>query len=84
MKVDQLRTALEGEADRMDMLPATTRDVGELWRVLEASVASVTNPDLKRLLTALLADPAIAQAYAKRRRRGSFIMRGWVVCWSTW
>ncbi len=63
VKVDQLRKALDGEADKMDMLPATSRDVGELWRMLEASVASLTNPDLKRLLTALLADPAIAQAY---------------------
>jgi 3'-5' exoribonuclease len=63
LKVDQLRKALDGEADKMDMLPATSRDVGELWKLLEASVASLTNPDLKRLLTALLADPAIAQAY---------------------
>ena len=28
VKVDQLRKALDGEADKMDMLPATTRDVG--------------------------------------------------------
>ena len=63
VKVDQLRKALAGEADRMDMLPATTRDVAELWAALEASVASLTNPDLKRLLDAVLADPAMAQAY---------------------
>jgi 3'-5' exoribonuclease len=30
---------------------------------LEASVESLRNPDLKRLLAALLADPAIAEAY---------------------
>ena len=63
MKVDQLRKAHEGEADKMDMLPATTCDVAALWAALEASVESMTNPDLKRLLDALLADPAIAQAY---------------------
>ncbi|MGA9060191.1 MAG: HD domain-containing protein, partial [Terracidiphilus sp.] len=63
LKVDQLRKALDGEADKMDMLPATSRDVGELWRMLEASVASVANLDLKRLLTALLTDAPIAQAY---------------------
>jgi 3'-5' exoribonuclease len=63
VKVDQLRKALDGEADKMDMLPATTCDVAVLWAALEAVVASVTNPDLKRLLEALLADPAIAQAY---------------------
>jgi 3'-5' exoribonuclease len=63
VKVDQLRKALDGEADKMDMLPATTRDVGELWAILEASVASIANPDLKRLLTALLTDAPIAQAF---------------------
>ncbi|MGA2206508.1 MAG: HD domain-containing protein [Terracidiphilus sp.] len=63
VKVDQLRLALEGEADKMDMLPATTRNVDELWTALEASVASLTNPDLKRLLDAVLDDPAMAQAY---------------------
>ncbi|SPE26138.1 OB-fold nucleic acid binding domain protein/HD domain protein [Candidatus Sulfotelmatomonas gaucii] len=63
VKVDQLRKALDGEADKMDMLPATTRDVGELWKELENTVAGLTNPDLKELLTALLGDAAISQAY---------------------
>jgi 3'-5' exoribonuclease len=63
LKVDQLRVALEGEADKMDMLPATTRDVGELWAALEAVVAGITNPDLNRLLTTLLADAALAQSF---------------------
>ncbi len=63
MKVDQLRKALVGEADKMDMLPATSRDVREMWAHLEANVESLRNPDLKRLLKALLADPALAQAY---------------------
>ena len=63
MKVDQLRKAQAGEADKLDMLPATSQDVGALWRQLEASVESLTNADLKRLLNALLADAALAQAY---------------------
>ncbi|HKN20126.1 MAG TPA: HD domain-containing protein [Terracidiphilus sp.] len=63
MKVDQLRKAQAGEADKLDMLPATTQDVGVLWRQLEASVESLTNADLKRLLNALLADTELAQAY---------------------
>ena len=63
LKVDQLRLALDGEADKMDMLPATTCEIAVLWAQLEASVASVTNPDLKRLLKAILADPAVAAAY---------------------
>ena len=63
VKVDQLRKALAAEADKMDMLPATTCDVGALWAQLEASVESLANPDLKRLLKALIDDPAMAQAY---------------------
>jgi 3'-5' exoribonuclease len=63
VKVDQLRKALKAEADKTDMLPATTCDVDALWAQLEASVESLANPDLKRLLKALLADPALAQAY---------------------
>jgi 3'-5' exoribonuclease len=63
MKVDQLRRAQPGEADKLDMLPATSQDVGALWRQLEASVESLANTDLKRLLHALLADTELAQAY---------------------
>jgi 3'-5' exoribonuclease len=63
MKVDQLRKAQAGEADKLDMLPATSQDVGALWRQLEASVESLANADLKRLLNALLADTELAQAY---------------------
>jgi 3'-5' exoribonuclease len=63
VKVDQLRKALAGEAEKTDMLPATSRDVAVLWKQLEASVESLTNPELKRLLRAMLADPAVAQAY---------------------
>jgi 3'-5' exoribonuclease len=63
LKVDQLRKAQAGEADKLDMLPATTRDVGELWAQLESAVKSLANPDLKRLLEALLGDAALAQAY---------------------
>jgi len=63
MKVDQLRKAQAGEADKVDMLPATSQDVGALWRQLEASVESLANADLKRLLHALLADTELAQAY---------------------
>jgi 3'-5' exoribonuclease len=37
--------------------------VGTLWAQLEASVESLVNADLKRLLKALLADSVLAQAY---------------------
>ncbi len=63
LKIDQLRRALPLEAGNADMLPATQYDVALLWSRLETAVESLANPDLKRLLAALLADPAIAQAY---------------------
>jgi len=63
IKVDQLRKALDGEADTMDMLPATTLDVGDLWKQLEAAVESIANPDLKRLLDALLSDAELTMAF---------------------
>jgi 3'-5' exoribonuclease len=63
MKVDQLRVAQAGEVAKADLLPATKFDVDELWKQLQAYVESMKNPDLKRLLNAMLADPAIAEAY---------------------
>jgi 3'-5' exoribonuclease len=63
MKVDQLRKAAAGEADKTDMLPSTTCDVDELWRQLVGFVDSFTEPNLKLLLTTILSDAALAQAY---------------------
>jgi 3'-5' exoribonuclease len=63
MKIDQLRKAAPGEVDKSDLLPSTTCDVAALWRQLMGFVESLANPDLKRLLATLLADPALAEAY---------------------
>ena len=63
MKVDQLRKATSGEAHKIDMLPATTYDVAALWQQLMGFVESFTDPDLKRLLLALLNEPDLGQAY---------------------
>jgi 3'-5' exoribonuclease len=63
MKVDQLRKASTGEVDKSDLLPSTTYDVAALWRQLLGFIESLANPDLKLLLSTLLADPALAQAY---------------------
>ncbi len=63
MKVEQLRKAAANEADKTDLLPATTLDVDGLWRDLMGFVESFTEPDLKRLLTAILANTELAQAY---------------------
>ena len=63
MKIDQLRLAQPGEADKSDMLPSTAYDVAALWSRLQSTVDSLTNPDLKLLLATILSDPAIAAAY---------------------
>ena len=63
MKIDQLRLAQPGESDKADLLPSTTYDVASLWKQLLGFVESFTNADLKRLLSTMLEDPALAQAY---------------------
>jgi 3'-5' exoribonuclease len=63
MKVDQLRLAQLSEVDKTDLLPSTTCDVAVLWSQLQGFAQSLTNPDLKRLLAALLDDPVLAQAF---------------------
>lgn len=63
MKVEQIRKANTTEADRADMLPATALDVDELWRTLLGFVENFTDPHLKQLVTTILGNPALAQAY---------------------
>jgi 3'-5' exoribonuclease len=63
MKIDQLRVALPKEVDKTDLMPSTTQDIGVLWRALLSFVASFQNADLKLLLTTLLEDPALAEAF---------------------
>jgi 3'-5' exoribonuclease len=63
LKIDLLKKLTAGEFDRTDLLPATTCSVAELWQQLEDAVASFTDPDLKRLVTTLLADPVVREAF---------------------
>ena len=59
MKVEQLRRALPAEVEKSDLMPSTVYNIDELWSRLLAFVESFTEPDLKRLLTAILNDPQI-------------------------
>lgn len=63
LKIEQLKKLGNGEYDRTDLLPATTYDIDELWATLEQSVAAFTDPDLQRLVTTILADPKIREAF---------------------
>jgi len=48
-----------GNADPSDFLPCTTRDVGELWETLRGILATIQDPDIRRLVDAFLSDPAV-------------------------
>ena len=63
LKVDQLKALNPQDYDRADLLPATTYNIDELWSQLEAILASFTDSDLKGLVTAVLADGEIREAF---------------------
>lgn len=63
MKIEQMRKASSSEAEMSDMLPSTRYDVKALWKTLAETIASFTDPDLKRLLESMFADEELAQAY---------------------
>ncbi|MGA7106207.1 MAG: OB-fold nucleic acid binding domain-containing protein [Terracidiphilus sp.] len=63
MKVEQIRRAAAGEVDKGDLMPATTYNVDELWRDLMGFVESFTEPNLKLLVTTILSNQELAQAY---------------------
>jgi 3'-5' exoribonuclease len=62
LKVDQLKKLTPAEYDRADLLPATTFNIDDLWAKLESAVSTFTEPDLKRLVVAVLANPEIRTA----------------------
>ena len=61
--VHKLRKLEENEIDFADFLPATRKDIGELWRTLGDFVAGMQNHYLKALLEAFMNDPELAKAY---------------------
>src|SRR5437762_6050282 len=63
LTVHKLRRVEESEIDFADYLPKTTKDIEQLWRTLENSVAEFKNPYLKNLIEAFMADAEIAAAY---------------------
>ena len=63
LKIDQLKKLAATEFDRSDLLPATTYDIDGLWQQLEETIASFTDPDLQLLVTTILADPVVREAF---------------------
>jgi 3'-5' exoribonuclease len=65
LSLQQLRRAKPEEVELADFLPHTTADVEKLYAQLLEFAASIKNPWLKKLTTAIVADPAIAARYKR-------------------
>lgn len=63
LTVHKLRRLEESEIEFGDYLPKTTKNIDELWAKVGAFVESFTNPHLKALIQAMMADEEIARAY---------------------
>src|SRR5439155_13299541 len=61
--IHKLRRMADSEVDFADYLPKTTKNIDELWRVLEDFVSSFQDTNLKALVQAFMADPEIASGY---------------------
>src|SRR5215467_7042792 len=61
----QLRLAKPEEIDLADFLPATKADVAKLYEKLLEFAGFIANPFLKKLVGAILNDPAIAAKYKR-------------------
>ncbi len=62
--VQDLVRLAESDIDLADYLPVAARSTEELVAALRAKVASLVDPNLRRLLEAFLADDAFLQSYA--------------------
>ena len=65
LSVMQVRVAKPEEVDLADFLPATKADVDKLYAQLLEFAGSIANPFLKKLVTGILNDPAIATRYKR-------------------
>ncbi|HET8924699.1 MAG TPA: OB-fold nucleic acid binding domain-containing protein [Candidatus Acidoferrum sp.] len=65
LSLQQLRLAKPEEVDLADFLPATKADVAKLYAQLLEFAASIANAFLKKLVTGILNDPAIATKYKR-------------------
>jgi 3'-5' exoribonuclease len=65
LSLQKVRRAKPEEVDLADFLPHTKEDVGKLWAQLLEFANSIQNPWLKKLVNAILADPAIAVRYKR-------------------
>jgi 3'-5' exoribonuclease len=65
LSLQQLRLAKPEEVDLADFLPHTKEDVGKLYVQLLEYAGAIANPWLKKLVTGIITDPAIATRYKR-------------------
>lgn len=65
LALESFRRAAPEEVDLADYLPHTAANVEKLYAELQEAVAGIQNPWLQKLVTRLLADPAIASRYKR-------------------
>jgi len=65
LALQQVRRARPEEVDLADFLPHTKEDVGTLWAELLEFANLVEDPWLKKLVNAIISDPAIAVRYKR-------------------
>jgi 3'-5' exoribonuclease len=65
LSLQNLRLAKPEEIDLADFLPQTKGDVAKLYAQLLEYAASIGNPWLKKLVTSIISDPAIATRYKR-------------------
>jgi 3'-5' exoribonuclease len=63
LTIHKIRRMEESEVEFVDYFPSSRRDAGEMWLELRGVVASISNPQLRALLDAMLDDEEIARRY---------------------
>jgi len=63
LTLHKIRSLQDSEVVFDDYLPRTPKDVDALWRTLGEFVSGISDPHLRALLRAFMADPRIEQAY---------------------
>src|SRR5207245_100372 len=61
--IHKVRRLADSEVDFADYLPKTTKDIDELWRILQGLVGSFHDAHLKALVQSFMEDPEIALKY---------------------
>jgi len=65
IKLTKIRKSDEGEYDPADYIPCTDKDIESLYEQLSTLIKSVSNPFLRKLLTAIFTDGDVSETFKK-------------------